>query len=61
MHGRARVTPQGTVVVNYEWGAPLTGRGRDEFSVAGDTMVVAHTNWVGDREVCYRQVYHRKA
>jgi hypothetical protein len=59
MHGRVRLTPHGTLLLHYEWGAPLAGRGLDEFSVSGDTLLVTHTNWVGGQEVRYREVYRR--
>ncbi|GBF91184.1 hypothetical protein Rsub_04853 [Raphidocelis subcapitata] len=61
MHGAAQLSPQGTILVSYKWGAPHTGRGLDEFSAGPDgRLVVQHTNWVGGREIRYKQVYTRQ-
>ncbi len=62
MRGAARLAPRGDALfASYEWGAPLSGRGEDEFSVGADGRLrVATTNWVGGREIKYTQVYARK-
>jgi hypothetical protein len=56
-----RATPHGTLLLSYEWDAPLTGRGEDEFVInEDDRLLVMSTNWVGGEEVKYTQVYSRR-
>jgi hypothetical protein len=61
MRGAARLSGHGTLLVSYEWAAPHAGRGEDEFSITPDgRLLVQHTNWVGGREIRYKQVYTRR-
>ena len=59
--GTAHLTPHGSVMIEFEWGAPLAGRGTDELLLVDpDTLHVLNNTWVGDQEISYRLVYRRQ-
>ena len=59
--GVARPSPHGTILLNYEWGEPLTGTGTDEFELCADGLLRVHTHLIVGEDHCkYTQVYKRK-
>ncbi|WIA35037.1 hypothetical protein OEZ86_003528 [Tetradesmus obliquus] len=57
----ARLTPWGSVVIEYEWGAPHAGRGVDEFKLDEEGRLVLECKlMVGGQTAGYRHVYNRK-
>ncbi|KAF8056366.1 hypothetical protein HT031_006365 [Scenedesmus sp. PABB004] len=59
--GAARLTRWGSVVLQYEWGAPHAGRGVDEFSLdEAGRLRVATTITVGGQSASYTQIYARR-
>lgn len=59
--GLARITPHGSVRLEYEWGSPFGGRGVDEFRLdAQGRLVIACTIYVDDESASYTHVYNRK-
>lgn len=59
--GSARLTAWGTLVLDYEWGAPHAGRGRDEFRLdAAGRLIVSSVIQVGGTSAAYDLVYNRK-
>jgi hypothetical protein len=57
----ARLTPWGSVVIEYEWGAPHAGRGIDEFKLDEEGRLILECKLVvGGETAGYRHVYHRK-
>jgi hypothetical protein len=55
-------SPQGTLVLRYEWDAPHAGHATDEFSIDEQGRLrLATAVQVGDATAGYVQIYRRKA
>lgn len=58
----ARLTPRGSVVIEYDWDAPYAGNGRDELQLDDQGRLIYDCTVVVDGQTAgYRQVYHRKS
>lgn len=60
--GHLTVLPGGNARLTLDWGAPYSGKGWDEFQVAGpdELHVVSHLDVAGQQHHTYTVVYRRK-